>query len=151
MSPKRTWTWRSAQMARSGVRPTTSRGIVQVVEQLQPLGPQLVVLEATGGLEVPLAAALSAAGIAVAIVNPRQVRDFAKAIGQLAKTDALDAQLLARFAEVVQPPPRPLPDADQQALAALLTRRRQVLGMLTAERQRLGTARPPARGRVQDR
>ncbi len=71
-----------------------------------------MVLEATGGLEVPLAAALAVAGLAVAVVNPRQVRDFARAVGQLAKTDALDAQLLARFAEVVRPEPRPLPDAD---------------------------------------
>ncbi len=75
-----------------------------------------MVLEATGGLEVPLAAALAVAGLAVAVVNP--VRDFARAVGQLAKTDALDAQLLARFAEVVRPEPRPLPDADAQNLSA---------------------------------
>ena len=89
------------------------------------------------------AAALAAAGLPVAVVNPRQVRDFAKAVGQLAKTDALDAALLARFAEAVRPPPRPLPDAAQQGLAALLARRRQVVAMLTAERQRLATARRP--------
>jgi transposase len=107
------------------------------------------VLEASGGWEVLAASSLAEAGLPVAVVNPRQVRDFARAVGQLAKTDALDAQLLARFAEAVQPAPRPLPDAQQQALAAVLARRRQVLGMLTAERQRLGTARAPVRGRVQ--
>lgn len=125
------------------------RGITDLVARRQPLAPVLVVLEATGGLEVPVAAALATAGLPVAVVNPRQVRDFAKAIGQLAKTDALDAALLARFAAVVQPEPRPLPDAATQALSALLARRRQVVAMLTAERQRLGTARPPVRGRVQ--
>jgi transposase len=124
-------------------------GIAELVARLRPLAPALVVLEATGGLEIPAAAALAAAGLPVAVVNPRQVRDFAKAVGQLAKTDALDAALLARFAAVVQPPARPLPDEQTQALAALLARRRQVVAMLTAERQRLGAARPPVRARVQ--
>jgi transposase len=98
-------------------------GIARICAHLQAQAPTLVVLETTGGLEVPLAAALTAAGLAVAVVNPRQVRDFAKAVGQLAKTDALDAQLLARFAEVVRPEPRPLPDAEAQNLSALLARR----------------------------
>jgi len=98
-------------------------GIAQICGRLQTQTPVLVVMEATGGLEVPLAAALAAAGLAVAVVNPRQVRDFAKAIGQLAKTDALDAHPLARFAEVVRPEPRPLPDADAQNLSAALARR----------------------------
>ena len=111
--------------------------------------PTLIVLEATGGLEVPVTAALAAAGLAVAVVNPRQVRDFAKAVGQLAKSDALDAHLLARFAEVVRPTPRPLPDADAQDLTALLTRRRQVLAMLVAEQQRLPTTLPSLRPRVE--
>jgi transposase len=124
-------------------------GISQLVERLRALAPQLIVLEASGGWEVLAAGSLAEAGLPVAVVNPRQVRDFARAIGQLAKTDALDAQVLARFAEVVQPTPRALPDAQQQALAALLARRRQVLSMLTAERQRLGTARAPVRRRVQ--
>jgi transposase len=124
-------------------------GIADLVARLRASAPELIVLEATGGLEVPLAAALAAAGLPVAVVNPRQVRDFAKAVGQLAKTDALDAALLARFAAVVRPAPRPLPDAQAQALTALLTRRRQLVAMLTAERQRLGTARPPVRARVQ--
>ncbi|HEX8862383.1 MAG TPA: IS110 family transposase [Actinomycetes bacterium] len=124
-------------------------GIAQIVAQLQALRPTLVVLEATGGLEVPLAAALATAGLPVAVVNPRQVRDFAKAVGQLAKTDALDAQLLARFAEVVRPAPRPLPDAEAQALSALLARRQQVIAMLVAEQQRLPTTLPALRPRVE--
>jgi transposase len=101
------------------------------------LAPTVVVLEATGGYELPVAAALATAGVPVAVVNPRQVREF---LGQLAKTDALDAAVLARFAAVVQPTPRPLPQAQAQELSALLARRRQVLAMLVAERQRLTTA-----------
>jgi transposase len=124
-------------------------GIAHLVAHLADAGPTLIVLEATGGLELPVTAALAAAGLAVAVVNPRQVRDFAKAIGQLAKTDALDAHLLARFAEVVRPTPRPLPDADARALAALLTRRRQVMAMLVAEQQRLLTTVAPLRPRVE--
>jgi transposase len=129
--------------------PNDEAGIALVVARLQPLHPALVVLEATGGLEVPLVAALAAAGLAVAVVNPRQVRDFAKAVGQLAKTDVLDAHLLARFAEVVRPEPRPLPDADARALSALLARRQQVLTMLVAEQQRLPTTIPALRPRVE--
>jgi transposase len=129
--------------------PNDEAGIGQVVARLQPLAPALVVLEATGGLEVPLAAALAVAGLAVAVVNPRQVRDFARAVGQLAKTDALDAQLLARFAEVVRPEPRPLPDAEAQNLSALLARRQQVITMLVAEQQRLPTTSPALRPRVE--
>jgi transposase len=124
-------------------------GISHLVERLRALRPQLIVLEASGGWEVLAASSLAEADLPVAVVNPRQVRDFARAIGQLAKTDALDAQVLARFAEVVHPPLRPLPTAEQQTLAALLARRRQVQGMLLAERQRLGTTRVPVRGRVQ--
>jgi transposase len=123
-------------------------GIAELVTRLQALAPTLVVLEATGGRELPLAAALATAGLAVAVVNPRQVRDFARAVGQLAKTDALDAQLLARFAEVVQPASRPLPDAQAQELSALLARRRQLIGMRTAERQRLETALPAVRRHI---
>jgi transposase len=129
--------------------PNDETGISQLVTRLQDLAPTLIVLEATGGLEIPLAAALAAAGLPLAVVNPRQVRDFAKAVGQLAKTDALDAQLLARFADVIRPTPRPLPEAEAQALSALLARRRQVLGMLVAEQQRLGTALPTVRPRVE--
>ena len=129
--------------------PNDDTGIAEVVQRLHELRPTLVVLEATGGLEIPVAAALAAAAVPLAVVNPRQVRDFAKAVGQLAKTDALDAHLLARFAEVIRPAPRRLPDAEAQALSALLARRYQVVGMLVAEQQRLGTALPSVRPRLE--
>ena len=112
-------------------------GLTALVAHVRALAPVLLVLEATGGYEADVAAALVLAGVPVAVVNPRQVRDFAKAIGRLAKTDALDADVLARFAAHVRPEPRPLPDAAQQALTALVTRRRQLVEMLTAERNRL--------------
>ncbi len=96
-------------------------GISGLVAQLRVLEPEMVLLEATGGLEIPLAAALAAASLPVAVVNPRQVRNFAKATGKLAKTDSLDARVLAHFAEAVQPPVRPLPDADTQELHSLTT------------------------------
>lgn len=124
-------------------------GIAALVSQLQARQPTLVVLEATGGLELPVAAALTAVALPVAIVNPRQVRDFAKAVGQVAKTDALDAHLLARFAEVIRPPIRPVPAAQAQALAALLARRTQIVGMLVAEQQRLPSTLPSVRPRVE--
>jgi transposase len=123
-------------------------GIATLVGRLVARAPTLVVLEATGGREVGLVAALVAAGVAVAVVNPRQVRRFAQAVGQLAKTDALDAQLLARFADVVRPDPRPVPDAQAQQLSALLARRQQLVAMLTAERQRCGTALPAVQVRI---
>jgi transposase len=104
-----------------------------------------VVLEATGGLEMKAAGALAAAGLTVAIVNPRQVRHFAQATGQLAKTDRRDAALLARFAEAVKPEPRPLPDSQAQLLSALLTRRRQFVEMMVAEEIRLSRASPAVR------
>ncbi len=129
--------------------PHDETGIGALVERLRALVPTLIVLEATGGLEVPLTAALAAVGLPVAVVNPRQARAFAKAVGQLAKTDALDAHLLARFAEAVRPEPRPVPDADALELAGLLTRRRQVLAMLVAEQQRLPTTLPAVRPRVE--
>ncbi len=123
-------------------------GVATLVTRLHELQPALVVLEATGGYERPVSAALSAAGLPVAVVNPRQARDFAKATGKLAKTDALDAQALAHFAAAVQPPARPVPDADAQALAAILARRGQVVAMLTAEQQRAHTALPLVRERI---
>ena len=123
-------------------------GIAAVVDRLAGLAPTLVALEATGGREVGLVAALVAAGVPVAVVNPRQVRRFAQAVGQLAKTDALDAQLLARFADVVRPAPRPVPAAEAQRLSALLERRQQVVAMITAERQRLETAIPAVQARI---
>jgi len=128
--------------------PNDPAGIAELVARLAVQRPTLLVVEATGGLEVPLTAAVAAAGLAITVVNPRQVRDFAKAVGQLAKTDALDAQLLARFAEVVRPTPRPLPAPDAQALAALVTRRTQLVGMLVAEQQRRGTTLPALRPRL---
>jgi transposase len=129
--------------------PNTPEGIAQVVEQLQALAPTLVLLEATGGLQLPLAAALAIEGIPLVVVNPRQVRDFAKATGHLAKTDRLDAQVLAHFGEATQPQPRPLPDVQSQGLQALLVRRGQLVAMLTAEKNRLATALAPVRPRLQ--
>lgn len=117
-------------------------GLASLVETLTALDPSLVVLEATGGYEARVAGALALAGLPVAIVNPRQVRDFAKALGILAKTDRLDATVLAHFAEAVHPPTRPLPDDAQADLAALVTRRQQLVEMLTAERNRRHRARP---------
>ena len=117
-------------------------GIASLMERLEALQPTAVVLEATGGLQLPVVAALGVAGLPVVVVNPRQVRDFAKATGKLAKTDTLDAGVLARFAEAIHPPVRPLPDKAAQELRALLARRRQVAGMLTAEKNRLDRALP---------
>ena len=117
-------------------------GVAALVERLAALAPALVVLEATGGMEVRLAAALAAAGLPVAVVNPRQVRAFARAMGRLAKTDRLDAEAIARFAEAVRPPARPLPDEAARRLGALVARRRQLLEMLVAERNRRHAAEP---------
>jgi transposase len=118
-------------------------GMQDLVTRLQGLAPRLVVLEATGGYEVPVAAALATAGLPVAVVNPRQVRDFARATGRLAKTDVLDAQMLACFGEAVRPPVRPLPDEQAQVLGELVARRRQVVEMLAAETNRQRQARVP--------
>jgi transposase len=111
---------------------------------LTTASPTLIVLEATGGYERGITVALADAGLPVVVVNPRQVRDFAKATGQLAKTDRLDAAVLAQFAAQLQPPMRPVPDAAAQELRDLVTRRRQLVDMLGQERNRL----PAARGRV---
>jgi len=124
-------------------------GIEQATTYLKGLSPELVALEATGGIEIPLAASLVAAAIPVAVVNPRQIRDFARATGKLAKTDVLDAQVIAFFAATIHPTPRPLPDAKTQELNAVLVRRRQVRGMITAERNRLSSARKAVRERIQ--
>jgi transposase len=123
--------------------PNSELGIADLVQRIGEISPTLVVMEATGGFEFPAAAALTAAGIAVVIANPRQVRDFAKATGQLAKTDEVDARILALFAERVRPPVRPLPDDAARELDALIARRRQIIEMLTAEKNRLGFALPP--------
>ena len=111
-------------------------GIATVVHEVQGVDA-LVVVEATGGYETAVVAALATAGVPVVVANPRQVRDFGRATGQLAKTDRIDAQLLALFADRVRPTPRPLADDATQAVQALLTRRRQLVDMLTAERNRL--------------
>lgn len=123
-------------------------GWARILAHVQAVAARLVVLEATGGYEVGLAGMLAAAGVPVAVVNPRQVRDFAKATGRLAKTDALDAQTLAHFAEVLRPEVRRVPDEQTQVLAALLARRRQVVEMITAEKNRLASSRAPVRQRV---
>jgi transposase len=133
------------------VRPTGTRhqqandadGIAQLIKQLRKIRPALVVCEATGGWERLLVGALAAARLPIVVVNPRQVRDFAKATGRLAKTDRLDAEVIARFAEAVRPEPRALPSADAEALDDLVTRRQQLIDMRTAEgnRRRLATGR----------
>jgi transposase len=122
----------------------SDEGISRALSCLQELNPALIVLEATGGIEAPLVAALAVTGLPVVVVNPRQVRDFAKATGRLAKTDILDARTLAHFAAVIRPTLRPLPDAHTQEMTAVLTRRRQLVEMLTAERNRLSAARSKA-------
>jgi transposase len=120
--------------------------LAALVAALCTRAPTLIVVEATGGYELPCVAACVAAGLPIVVVNPRQVRDFARAIGRTAKTDAIDAQVLATFAARVQPPVRPLPDAATRGLEALLARRQQLVAMWTAERQRLVlAATPPVR------
>lgn len=128
--------------------PNTDAGANQVAVRLKDLDPDLVVIEATGGMESAVATNLAVQGLPVAVVNPRQVRDFAKSTGRLAKTDALDAQVLAHFAEAVKPEPRPLADGQARQLSALLSRRRQVTEMLTAERNRLQSADSTVRRRL---
>ena len=124
-------------------------GIRQLVSRLKPLEPVMVLLEASGGLELPLVAVLAAEAVPVVVVNPRQVRDFAKATGKLAKTDSLDAAVLAHFAEVVRPPVRPLRDAETQALNSLVARRHQVMTMLVSEKNRLSSATVAVRPRIE--
>ena len=120
-------------------------GLVQLVERLQTLAPRLVVMEATGGYETIVASAVAAAQLPLAVVNPRQIRDFARATGRLAKTDRIDAAAIAHFAEAVRPPIRPIADAAAQALGELVARRRQVIQMIVAERNR---RRRATQGRV---
>lgn len=124
-------TWTSA---------TTTDAIEQLVTTVTPLQPRLIVVEATAGYEFPVVSACAAVGLPIAVVNPRQVRAFAQAIGRTAKTDAIDAALLALFGARVQPEVRPLPDEATQALATLVSRRRQLIDMLGAERRRLAQA-----------
>ena len=138
------------------IRPTDDRwevshdetGVRQLVSRLKTREPVMVLLEASGGLEVPLVAALAAEAVPVVVVNPRQARDFARATGKLAKTDALDAAVLAHFAEAVRPPVRPLRDAETQALNSLAARRHQVMTMLVSEKNRLSAATIAVRPRI---
>jgi transposase len=116
--------------------PHHDAGLASLLERLRALTPSLIVLEASGGYEVPLTAALASAGLPVAVVNPRQIRDYARALGQLAKTDRLDARVIALFGEAVRPQARPVPDAQAHALAELSARRRQLVDMLAAEQNR---------------
>ena len=117
--------------------PNDTNGVTMLVDRMQTLQPALIVLEATGGLERTATAALATAGLPGGVVNPRQARDCARATGQLAKTDALDARALAHCADVIRPTPRPLPAAQTQELRALLGRRQPLIGMRTAEQNRL--------------
>ena len=128
--------------ARTWTSATTTDAIEQLVEQLRAVQPQIIVVEATAGYELPVVSACAAAGLPITVINPRQVRAFAQALGRTAKTDAIDAALLALFGARVQPEVRPLPDAETRALAALVDRRRQLLEMLGAERRRLAHAPP---------
>ena len=117
-------------------------GIADLVQRLQALSPTLIVLEATGGFELRLVAELAAGKLPLVVTNPRRVRNFARATGQFAKTDQLDAQMLAHFAASLRPAIRPLPSAQEEQLTALLTRRKQIVEMLTMEKNRLQTVRP---------
>jgi transposase len=124
-------------------------GFAELLARLRELRPAAIVLEASGGYEVPVVAALAAAGLAPAVVNPRQTRRFAEGIGRLAKTDPIDAAALAHFAEAVRPEPRPVPDAAARALGDLLARRRQLVQMRVSEQHRLPTASGPIRKNIQ--
>ena len=124
--------------------------IAGLSDELMILGPELIVVESTGGYEMPLATQLTMADLRVAIVNPRQVRDFAKATGRLAKTDAIDASVLAHFAAAIRPEPKPLPDAQQRELKALVTRRHQLIEMRTMERNRYHTAPQWTRDKIKE-
>ena len=121
--------------------PRNGAGIEQLLDRLRTTPPDLVVMEATGGFELTVAAAVAGAGLPLAIVNPRQIRDFARATGQLAKTDRLDAEMIALFAERIRPEPRPVADEDAQALAELVARRRQIVEMVGMEQNRRRQAR----------
>ena len=145
----------SSAQAKTWQARNDAHGIESLCSQLTALGPALVVLEATGGYEFEAACALQAAGLPTAVVNPRMARDFARAIGALAKTDALDAHMLAAFARVLHQHPererfvKPLADAQLQQLQALVLRRRQIVQMLTGERQRLRISHAAARPSIE--
>lgn len=119
------------------------KGLEELIERLRAYAPKLVAIEATGGFETIAAAALAGAGFPLVVVNPAQIRHFAQAVGKRAKTDPIDAAVIARFIETVQPQPRPIPDDEARVLAELVTRRRQIIEMLVAERQREKRASNP--------
>jgi len=120
--------------------PNSPDGLDELMKRLKPIEPRLIVFEATGGYETLAVSSLAAAGLPVVVVNPRQIRDFAKSIGRLAKTDVIDAGVIARFASAVRPELRPLKDSPSQELTGLVTRRRQIVGMIVAETNRLNAA-----------
>ena len=126
----------------------TDEGIVSLVGRLQELDPQSVVMEATGGYEIPVAYAISEASLPVVIMNPKVIRHFAKSTGKLAKTDKLDAQVLAHDAQAIQLPVRPLKDSEQMELATLMSRRRQLRDMIVMEGNRRRTSTPKVRGNI---
>lgn len=128
--------------------PNSEAGYGALVKRLQELAPTLVVFEATGGLELPAASELAYVHLPVAVVNPKRVRDFARSLGQLAKTDKLDAQVMAHFGAAVHPQLRTQPSEEQEHLLAVLTRRRQLIDILTGERNRLHSARPVMRPNI---
>jgi transposase len=128
----------------------TDTGIAELVKQLQAINPTLVVLEATGGFELHVVAELAAGKLPVVVTNPRRVRNFARSTGKLAKTDKLDAQMLAHFAAALRPEPRALPSEQEDHLTALLTRRRQIVDMLTVEKNRLHTVRATMRSDIEE-
>ena len=135
--PKPSWTLPCAPLGNAGPSHNDASGVATLVDRVQTLHPTLMVLEATGGLERAVTSALAAAGLPVVVVHPRQARDCARATGQLAQTDALDARALAHCADVIRPTPRPLPDAQTQELRALVGRRQPLIVMRTAEQHRL--------------
>lgn len=138
--------WKSKEYKRYSNNP---KGIQDLVEWLKELQPELIVLEATGGLELPLVVELAYAKMPVAVVNPRRIREFARSIGQLAKTDKLDAKVIAHFGSATHPEARKIPTQEEEKLSALMTRRRQVIEMLTAERNRLHSARFAMQERIE--
>jgi transposase len=138
--------WTSKEYKRFRNDPT---GIQDLIDWIKILQPELLVLEATGGLELPFVAELAYAKIPVAVVNPRRIREFARSIGQLAKTDKLDAKVIAHFGAATHPEARKLPTNDEEKLTALITRRRQIIEMLTAEKNRLHSARFSMKERIE--
>lgn len=127
----------------------TEENISVLVEEFKAASPQLIVLEATGGLEGPLVAYLAEAGLPVVVVNPRQTRDFAKATGQLAKTDKIDAKILCHFAKVIKPPQRPVKDIERRQFSDQVARRRQIVGMISQEKNRLSRASAKVRSDIE--